>query len=41
MACADAIRAGQAYRNEDDTITWRGSASLEAVADEDIANRAA
>lgn len=37
MACADAIRAGQAHRNEDGTIMWRGGAALEVVADGAVA----
>lgn len=30
MARADAIRAGQAYRDQSGTLVWRGSAGLEA-----------
>jgi len=37
MARADAIRAKQAYRNEDGTITWQGSAGLEAAAIGEVA----
>ena len=31
MARADAIRAGQAYRDEDGMILWRGDATLETA----------
>ena len=41
MAVADAIRAGQAFRAEDGTITWRVPASIEAIRDEDVTQRAA
>jgi hypothetical protein len=41
MAMADAVRAGQALRAEDGTITWRVPGSIEAIADELVANRAA
>lgn len=33
MARADAVRAGQACRNADGSFTWRGSATLEALAE--------
>ena len=39
-ACADAIRAKQAYRNPDGTITWQGNAMLEAAAEGGTARRA-
>ncbi len=32
MASADAIRAGQAYRNADGALIWRGDGRLEVVA---------
>ncbi len=41
MAIADAIRAGQAQRAEDGSITWRVPASVETVTDQDATGRAA
>jgi hypothetical protein len=41
MAIADAMRAGQAMRAKDGTITWQVPGSIETVADERAANRAA
>jgi two-component system, LuxR family, response regulator FixJ len=35
MACAEAIRSRQAYRDESGAMVWRGSARLEAVPDDD------
>lgn len=41
MATADAIRAGQALRAEDGTITWRVPGSVEAIEDEREVSRVA
>lgn len=40
-ACDDAIRAKQAIREDDGTITWRVSGSLEAAGGHEAAHRVA
>jgi hypothetical protein len=38
-ACADAIRARQAYRNKDGSMIWYGNAGLEAGFVGELAHR--
>ena len=41
MATADAIRAGQALRAENGSISWRVPGSIEAIEDERVSSRVA
>jgi hypothetical protein len=40
MACADAIRMGQAYRDDGGAVIWKGSARLESATSEPVGSPA-